>query len=84
VDALLAPWASVARDAVLCWCRIGYGRNTGCKWGVVMAISLGATETLAAAIAVLFIGYAVQTRIGFLRDNNVVGGPLFALVTTVS
>lgn len=53
-----------------------------------MAISLDATETLAAAIAVLFVGLAVQTRIGFLRNNNipvpVVGGLLFALVTTVS
>jgi ESS family glutamate:Na+ symporter len=54
----------------------------------VEAISLDAIETLTAAIAVLFVGYAVQSRIGFLRDNNipvpVVGGLLFALVITVS
>ena len=52
-----------------------------------MAPSLDATQTLAAAIAVLFIGSAVQVRIGFLRDNNipipVVGGLLFAVLTTV-
>lgn len=52
------------------------------------AISLDAIETLTAAIAVLFVGFAVQSRIGFLRDNNipvpVVGGLLFALVITVS
>jgi ESS family glutamate:Na+ symporter len=52
-----------------------------------MAPSLDATQTLAAAIAVLFIGAAVQVRIGFLRDNNipipVVGGLLFAVLTTV-
>jgi ESS family glutamate:Na+ symporter len=49
--------------------------------------SLDATQTLAAAMAVLFIGAAVQVRIGFLRDNNipipVVGGLLFAVLTTV-
>lgn len=52
-----------------------------------MAPSLDATQTLAAAIAVLFIGAAVQARVGFLRDNNipipVVGGLLFAVFTTV-
>ena len=52
-----------------------------------MAISLDAMQTLAAAIAVLFVGGAVQARIGFLRDNNipipVVGGLLFAVFTTV-
>ena len=52
-----------------------------------MAFSLDATQTLAAAIAVLFIGTAVQARIGFLRNNNipvpVVGGLLFAVVTTL-
>ena len=54
-------------------------------WGV--AINLDATETLAAAVAVLFVGASVQARIGFLRDNNipipVVGGLLFAVLTTV-
>ena len=52
-----------------------------------MAFSLDATQTLAAAIAVLFIGTAVQARIGFLRNNNipvpVVGGLLFAVITTL-
>ena len=52
-----------------------------------MAFSLDATQTLAAAIAVLFVGTAVQARIGFLRNNNipvpVVGGLLFAVVTTL-
>ena len=52
-----------------------------------MTFSLAATQTLAAAIAVLFVGAAVQLRIGFLRDNNipvpVVGGLLFAVLTTI-
>jgi ESS family glutamate:Na+ symporter len=52
-----------------------------------MAISLDATQTLAAAIAILFVGGAVQTRVGFLRENNipvpVVGGLLFAILTTL-
>lgn len=52
-----------------------------------MTFSLDATQTLAAAIAVLFVGAAVQLRIGFLRDNNipvpVVGGLLFAVLTTI-
>ena len=52
-----------------------------------MAPSLDATQTLAAAIAVLFVGAAVQARVGFLRDNNipipVVGGLLFAVLTTI-
>jgi ESS family glutamate:Na+ symporter len=52
-----------------------------------LAISLDAMQTLAAAIAVLFVGAAVQARIGFLRNNNipipVVGGLLFAVLTTV-
>jgi len=52
-----------------------------------LAFSLDATQTLAAAIAVLFVGTAVQARIGFLRNNNipvpVVGGLLFAVVTTL-
>ena len=52
-----------------------------------MAPSLDATQTLTAAIAVLFVGAAVQSRIGFLRDNNipipVVGGLLFAVLTTI-
>ena len=52
-----------------------------------MAPGLDATQTLAAAIAVLLIGAAVQARIGFLRNNNipipVVGGLLFAVLTTV-
>jgi glutamate:Na+ symporter, ESS family len=52
-----------------------------------LALSLDAMETLAAAIAILFVGAAVQARIGFLRDNNipipVVGGLLFAVLTTV-
>jgi len=53
-----------------------------------MALSLDAMQTLAAAIAVLFVGAAVQARIPFLRDNNipipVVGGLLFAALTTVA
>lgn len=53
-----------------------------------MSYGLDATETFAAAIAVLFVGAAVQARIGFLRDNNipvpVVGGLLFAVLTTVA
>jgi ESS family glutamate:Na+ symporter len=52
-----------------------------------LAPGLDATQTLAAAIAVLLIGAAVQARIGFLRNNNipipVVGGLLFAVLTTV-
>ena len=52
-----------------------------------MTPNLDATQTLAAAIAVLFIGSAVQLRVGFLRDNNipvpVIGGLLFAVLTTV-
>ena len=52
-----------------------------------MSFNLDAMETFAAAIAVLFIGAAVQARVGFLRDNNipipVVGGLLFAVLTTV-
>lgn len=52
-----------------------------------MAISLDAMQTLAAAIAVLLVGAAVQARVGFLRNNNipipVVGGLLFAVLTTV-
>lgn len=52
-----------------------------------MAFSLDAIQTLAAAIAVLFVGAAVQSRIGVLRDNNipvpVVGGLLFAVCLTV-
>jgi len=51
-----------------------------------MTISIDALGTLAAAIAVLYLGTAVQTRVGFLRDNNipvpVVGGLLLAVVTT--
>ncbi len=51
-----------------------------------MAISLDAMQTLAAAIAVLLVGAAVQARVGFLRNNNipipVVGGLLFAVLTT--
>ena len=51
-----------------------------------MVISLDAAQTLAAAIAILFIGGAVQQRIAFLANNNipvpVVGGLLFAMVTT--
>jgi glutamate:Na+ symporter, ESS family len=52
-----------------------------------LALSLDATQTLAAAIAVLFVGAAVQVRIAFLRDNNipvpVVGGLVFAVLTTI-
>lgn len=52
-----------------------------------MPLSLNAMETFAAALAVLFVGAAVQARVGFLRDNNipipVVGGLLFAVLTTV-
>ncbi len=52
-----------------------------------MVISLDAAQTLAAAIAILFIGSAVQQRVAFLANNNipvpVVGGLLFAGVTTV-
>jgi len=53
-----------------------------------LAPGLDAMETLAAAIAVLFVGAAVQTRIGFLRNNNipvpVVGGLIFAVLTTIA
>ena len=52
-----------------------------------MVISLDAAQTLAAAIAILFAGSAVQGRVAFLANNNipvpVVGGLLFAVVTTV-
>lgn len=52
-----------------------------------MTISIDALGTLAAAIAVLYLGTAVRTRVAFLRDNNipvpVVGGLLLAAVTTV-
>jgi len=52
-----------------------------------MVFALDAMQTLAMAIAVLFIGTAVQGRVGFLRDNNipvpVIGGLLFAALTTV-
>ncbi|MCP5130883.1 MAG: sodium/glutamate symporter [Pseudomonadales bacterium] len=56
--------------------------------GHALALSLDPTQTLATAIAVLFIGSAVQLRVGFLRDNNipipVVGGLLFAALTTIA
>lgn len=56
--------------------------------GGILVLSLDATQTLAAAIAVLSVGAAVQLRIGFLRDNNipipVVGGLLFAVLTTIT
>ncbi len=52
-----------------------------------MVISLDAAQTLAAAIAILFVGSAVQGRVAFLANNNipvpVVGGLLFAVITTV-
>ena len=52
-----------------------------------MVLGLDAIETLAAAIAVLFVGAAVQARVPFLRDNNipipVIGGLLFALLTSI-
>lgn len=51
-----------------------------------MVVNLSAMETLAAAIAVLFAGAAVQGRVAFLKNNNipvpVVGGLLFAVLTT--
>ena len=52
-----------------------------------MVFSLDAMQTLALAMAVLFVGGAVQGRVGFLRDNNipvpVIGGLMFAALTTV-
>jgi ESS family glutamate:Na+ symporter len=52
-----------------------------------MTFDLNATQTLAMALAVLYLGSFVIARVGFLRDNNipipVVGGILFALVTTL-
>ena len=52
-----------------------------------MTIDLDPTQTLAAAILVLFLGSFVLARIGFLRNNNipvpVVGGILFAVLTSV-
>ena len=49
-----------------------------------MALSFDATQTLAMAIAVLFLGGSVIARFNFLRENNipipVVGGILFAVV----
>jgi len=52
-----------------------------------MVFALDAMQTLALAMAVLFVGGAVQGRMGFLRDNNipvpVVGGLMFAALTTV-
>jgi ESS family glutamate:Na+ symporter len=46
-----------------------------------------ATQTLAAAIGVLFVGSFATSHIGFLRDNNipvpVVGGILFAVITAM-
>ena len=49
-----------------------------------MAIIIDIAGTFAAAIAVLYAGSAVQARVGFLRDNNilvpVVGGPLLTNV----
>ena len=52
-----------------------------------MTLGLDAMETLAVAIGVLFVGAAVQSRMGFLRDNNipipVIGGLLFAALTTL-
>ena len=52
-----------------------------------MALSFDAIQTLALAIAVLFLGDQVSRRIGFLRENNipipVVGGILLACLSTV-
>ncbi|MDH4042678.1 MAG: sodium/glutamate symporter [Gammaproteobacteria bacterium] len=52
-----------------------------------MTLGLDAMETLAVALAVLFVGAAVQARIRFLQDNNipipVIGGLLFAALTTI-
>lgn len=52
-----------------------------------MNIEIPPTETLAAAILVLFLGRFVIAKVGFLRENNipvpVVGGILFAVATSV-
>ena len=52
-----------------------------------MVIDLDPTQTLAMAMVVLAIGGLLLERIAFLRNNNipvpVVGGILFALVTTL-
>jgi ESS family glutamate:Na+ symporter len=52
-----------------------------------VAFNFDATQTLAAAILVLFVGSFVIGRIPLLRDNNipipVVGGVLFAVVTAL-
>jgi len=52
-----------------------------------MAFSFNAIQTLTVAILLLFVGTAVINRVAFLRDNNipvpVVGGMVFALLTTV-
>jgi ESS family glutamate:Na+ symporter len=52
-----------------------------------VALSFDATQTLAIAIGVLFVGGLVVSRIGFLRENNipipVVGGILFATLNAL-
>jgi ESS family glutamate:Na+ symporter len=52
-----------------------------------MTFDLNPTQTLAMALGVLYLGSFVIARVAFLRDNNipvpVVGGILFALVTTL-
>ena len=52
-----------------------------------MAFSFNAMQTLTVAILLLFVGSSVINRVAFLRDNNipipVVGGMVFALLTTV-
>lgn len=53
-----------------------------------MQFHLDLVQTVGLAIAVLFVGYFFNTRVKFLRDNNipepVVGGIVFALVTALA
>ena len=53
-----------------------------------MTIDLDPTQTLASAILVLSLGSLVTAAVAFLRNYNipvpVVGGILFAVVTTTS
>jgi ESS family glutamate:Na+ symporter len=52
-----------------------------------VSLDLDGTQTLGAAMLVLFLGSAVIARVGFLRNNDipvpVVGGILFAVLTSV-
>jgi ESS family glutamate:Na+ symporter len=53
-----------------------------------VTVSLDATQTLAIAIGILFVGAVVISRVGVLRENNipipVVGGILFATLSAAS